>query len=362
MPRVTDLATRVLEIAGSPAMAVVDKAPSDGRTHRWNVVFQPCGHAAVLGHVLLVEAFSRADAATALRCPGCAESPDWSKGYPDAESNAEREARMGAAPLVSVAVEPWTGADLAPCGERLETFGRAEGLETAQAAYALVVGAATQSPRPASTQIPGMSTLGTPCDRKLAARMLEGSTDRGAAWRPFVGTAGHQALSDYLCVYDPNSDRWARDVPVTAGGSKGILDVFDVETETVIDFKFTGVTKLREVARGKVLPVYQTQLDLYALGLTIAGQSVKDVAVLALPLAGEVEEATWYLRPADLGNAGRALQRAWRIKAEVLDGRPIGSFAKSEDSCTYCPLFRRGDCEGVGTAVAPPRVPITWGG
>ncbi len=361
----------------------------------WNVIYQPCQHARSLPHTLLLAAFEgRQRIAPCFDChPGNVYDPG---AFPAGQIAAEAIERLGG-PVTEVAdpfaglpprspieqalsvqvVDGWSlptapapapAVELAACGERLETFGKAEGIAEAQDLLAVVTAAATQDPRPPSRQLPGMSALGTPCDRKLAARMREGSSDHGPAWRPYVGTAVHAVLDIFLgsLGFGPDGEgipkRWRHSLAVEAGGSKGIIDVLDTDTATLIDFKISGVTKLKETYRGKVLPVYQGQLDLYALGLTLAGHRVEHVAVLVLPLAGEVEDAAWYSRPASLERASDLLSRAWQVKGHVLDGQPLDSFDIAEDACDYCPLKRRGDCPGAGKAAELPRVPITWGG
>lgn len=409
MPKVTDLTGRVLSAPSASGgldqlLAVVGPGPTVNRVRSWEIAYPFCEHSQVLPHAMLMLAFDGKggvpecatchpgapginrgmhsgpgdpphQVGTPCRVNDVSAPAGWAMpAFPGDEPAADLEdlgSELGypIAELAAqyVADEHAQVAELAACGERLETYGKAEGLEDAQGIYGVVVGAATQEPRPPSRQLPGMSHLGTPCDRKLAARMLEGSDNRGPAWRPFVGIAGHEALSRHLEMLtgpesDSEHDRWLPDLEVEAGGSKGMIDVLDADTNTLIDFKFTGVTKLRDVARGKVLPVYQGQLDLYALGLTLAGHLVESVAVLALPLAGEVEDAAWYSRPANLGHASTLVARGWRIRGEAMNGRPLSAFAIAEDSCDYCPLKRRGDCQGVGRAAQPPKVAVTWGG
>lgn len=262
--------------------------------------------------------------------------------------------------------EPVVRAGTGDAPARVAVFGRAEGIDEAQRHLAVLRQACTQEKRAPSRQLPGMSSLGTPCDRKLARLILEGKEDPGPAWRPFMGTAGHAALEPVFGrQLDSNrAVEYLVNLALEAGGSRGYIDQYHVPTRTLVDTKFAGVTKLRGYYRGQVPEVYQGQLDLYALGLTIAGYPVERVAVLAPPMAGEVDETAWYSRAVDLGHAHRLIARGWEIRARATAGDPLASFALSEDNCAYCPLFRRGDCAGEGKTAArvaaPP--PITWGG
>lgn len=409
MPKVTDLTGQ-----RCGPWRVIDQAATERRVRFWNVE-HGCGLLRVLPHAMLIDIAAGKPEPEGL-CPRCTPGVNGydPSAFPAGAVAAEALAQLGAtdgpdpvrdpagglverdpfaglpprSPLTekldaAVDHEGWevepanatmgwdspaavveAAAALADCGERLETYGVAEGLEPAQPILAVVRAAATQEPRPPSRQIPGMSHLGTPCDRKLAARIAEGSPDRGPAWRPFVGTAGHNALSDHLLdmAIPEGGPRWARDLAVELGGSRGIIDVLDQDTGTVIDFKFTGVTRLREYARGRVPDQYQGQLDLYGEALRVAGHDVHQVALLALPLAGEVEDAVWYSRPLNRDRAHRLIARAWRLRGDVADGRPLSAFTIAEDSCDYCPLKRRGDCPGLGKSSTPKAPPIAWGG
>jgi hypothetical protein len=396
MPKVTDLTGQQCG-----PWQVIDQAPTERRVRFWNVE-HGCGLLRVLPHAMLIDIANGKPEPEGL-CPRCTPGVN---GYdPNAFPVTEKLGKFSGLPMGAIAgwsvvdlpepaavpAERWAtpamveaaaalaepekydehGTDLpsrvapalADCGERLETYGVAEGLEPAQPILAVVRAAATQEPRPPSRQIPGMSHLGTPCDRKLAARIAEGSGDRGPAWRPFVGTAGHEALSRHLEVYhSATPQRWAQDLAVELGGSRGIIDVLDQDAGTVIDFKFTGVTRLREYARGRVPDQYQGQLDLYGEALRVAGHDVHQVAMLALPLAGEVEDAVWYSRPLNRDRAHRLIARAWRLRGDVADGRPLSAFTIAEDACDWCPLKRRGDCPGMGKSSAPKAPPIAWGG
>lgn len=406
MPKLTDLTGR--EIAGG--YRVVDQADFVKRVAHWNIA-HTCGAATVLPHTMLTQALA-GKLSHLPACPECepiAEpgidlgmhqgpgDPPHQVGTPCAKDDGCTRCQLTpcecaaifapgaflttAAPGVETFTheagwvipmtdaytpEPTdtaTGADVR--GElhdagtgAVAVYGKAEALLEAQEHLCVIRTAVTQPAKDANGHA-GMSALGG-CERKLGWRLAYGKP-AAMAWRPWVGTAAHgnrtiglekayqddnaRALGD-----TPRPPRWLTDVRVEAGGERGKVDVYDSLLFEVVDWKVPGITAVRRVVKGHVSSQYNVQLDLYALGLNLAGYRVDTVALLALPAAGELEDAAWYSRPADLDNARAALARRDRINAmlEVAEpDRVLGALAVEADSCEYCPVFKAGRCPGV---------------
>lgn len=139
-------------------------------------------------------------------------------------------------------------------------------------------------------ETPGPSEIGNACDRCLIHR-LAGTPippPPRAPWLPTVGTACHEwaemAMIRHLA--DTGSNRWLPEARVFVGHLRGeevwgTCDVFDRETGTVIDLKFTGESTRKKVrADGSGTSVtYQRQVQLYGKGMANAGEKVNAVAV-----------------------------------------------------------------------------------
>jgi hypothetical protein len=137
----------------------------------------------------------------------------------------------------------------------------------------------------------GPSELGTPCHRRLAYKLtgtpeVETQSDgKRVPWRPTVGSALHDWMADTLradnarLVSLGHSPRWLVEERVVVGtiaGEEidGTADAVDVETKTVIDWKFPGPTALKQIKRDILNPDgpgpprdYRVQVQLYGRGL-----------------------------------------------------------------------------------------------
>jgi hypothetical protein len=263
----------------------------------------------------------------------------------------------------------------------LVTFGRAEGIEAAQPYMAVLRRATSWEAKPDSRN-PGMSGIGG-CERKLAYRMAFGKAAGGPALRPWIGTQVHgddactmglsgafqednrllvAALADSQApVVQPG--RWVLNRRVNVQGARGIIDLYDREEARLLDFKVPGITKVRAVTKGHVSDQYDTQLDLYALGLVEQGFPVRSVGLLVPPAAGELDDTAWYERAPDFENAHAKLRRRDRIAAMLEVARPLAVLEIAEieaDSCDYCPVLKAGLCPGVDVRVDKGLAQIGW--
>lgn len=225
----------------------------------------------------------------------------------------------------------------------------------------------------------GPSEIGNPCERALAYKL--GNVPPAGIdlhrWRPQVGTFIHDGLAGWFA--DANDDpaysdipipRFLVEVPVCVGelypGREiwGHVDLLDLLTGTVIDYKAPGPTGMK---RGKAGPKltdaqYRTQLHLYGRGVRRTyGLPVTRCAILRLPTAGERSDATFQIEPYNEIVAVAGLMRAARI-ARLVDAVGGGVAASvlpaTEHHCMFCDWHkpRATDltcaCPGVGKDAA----------
>jgi hypothetical protein len=136
----------------------------------------------------------------------------------------------------------------------------------------------------------GPSEVAHPCMRRLAYAMMEVKPGN-PAFDPLpsiIGTATHTWLQSAAAHANMvlGRQRWLSEtrVQVTPGLS-GSCDLYDTDTETVIDYKVPGATRFSKY-RTDPGPVYKAQVFLYGRGFENAGRAVKRVALAFLPRGG----------------------------------------------------------------------------
>lgn len=205
----------------------------------------------------------------------------------------------------------------------------------------------------------GPSEIGTPCTRKLGHRLAHTPeiAHRLPAWRPTVGTATHTWLTAAYdrdnARYSPGEPRWVTSLRVPVGeidGEEidGELDLYDVYTGTVIDWKVPGPTSLKNKKRAADPgPEYRIQVHLYGRGLRRWEIVPQHVGILFLPSNGELADSYYWTEPYDEQIAIDALERASGIAMALRMIGPdvLGGLATSPDYCSYCPWFVPGSTD-----------------
>ncbi|AII28253.1 hypothetical protein PBI_YUNGJAMAL_14 [Mycobacterium phage YungJamal] len=210
----------------------------------------------------------------------------------------------------------------------------------------------------------GPSDVSHPCMRKTAfASMQEPETNP-----PFdplasiIGTAMHTWLQSAAELANQvlGRQRWLTEtrVPVTptlAGSS----DLYDTDTDTVIDWKTASTTRLRKYRKDPG-PQYRGQVHLYARGFENLGFQVKRVAIAFIPRGAtlhsfHVWSADYDPRVADavLARRNQTLALIDDLQVEKYPDRYAWIPAESWD-CEYCPFFSTNpnspyQCKGDGT-------------
>ena len=210
----------------------------------------------------------------------------------------------------------------------------------------------------------GPSGLGTPCLRKLGHRIAQtpDAKPMPARWRPTVGTAVH-AWAEGAFKNDNERmgwDRWLTETRVWVGDIGGEMitgscDLYDRLTKTAIDWKFPGVTTIREKRKARHPGrEYRVQAHLYGKGFRrlaisdLTGEVldesflVEHVAIYFLPAAGELADGYYWTEPFDEAVADADLARADGIAAAIAVAGAdaiIPALPTANDYCENCPQW-----------------------
>lgn len=196
----------------------------------------------------------------------------------------------------------------------------------------------------------GPSELGTPCDRQIALKLAGygSSTAPEVKWAPMQGTAVHELMATVLRAENARLGRtrylieWRVECDDEISGTS---DAYDLDTDTVIDWKLTGVTALRDAARGKVKQDYRVQAHLYGLGQENAGRTPKWVRLVFLARSHDFDQSVEWTEPYDRAVAERALGRFYRVRGKAFAYGPLDASIQPTPgaACTFCP-FKDGAC------------------
>lgn len=205
----------------------------------------------------------------------------------------------------------------------------------------------------------GPSEVGTPCDRRLAMELMGVPyvNPGGDGWASFVGTCGHDGMAKIYTFADAGTGRYAVEFPVTTPSPwvpRGTSDLFDRKIWTIIDWKFMGKYSLDKFRLNGPSETYEVQGHVYGLGAELAGEKVKQVAIVGLPRAGSsLDEMHVHVMQYDRKRAAAALKRvddiAKRVQIEVAESGEVGAAAArrfdTANDCRYCPFYRKNDNE-----------------
>lgn len=219
--------------------------------------------------------------------------------------------------------------------------------------FATIADAIAGQPRSQQTTI-GPSEIGTPCDRRLGHKLAATPevNDRGVAWKPYIGTAGHEQLAEVFARASIAADaRYLTEVRVDVGHIDGTTitgscDLFDTRHGAVWDWKFATRNQIRENYRphgpGQQ---YRTQAHLYGRGLAAAGHDVRTVGVVFLTRDGEFTDRHVWHEPYDEQVAVDALERATSIAValrELGPGFTLPTLPATAAYCRHCDWYAAG--------------------
>jgi hypothetical protein len=224
--------------------------------------------------------------------------------------------------------------------------------------------AAANAPRSLQTQV-GPSQLGTPCTRRLGYSILDWPAKPNSdtdPWTSVIGTAVHawmaaayeQKNADEMAwvpeYYGAQNEQLGRERYLVEqrvylpGGITGSCDLFDRDIGAVIDWKNTSPAQIRDYRRAGPGDQYRTQIHLYGLGMQLAGEQVRDVAIVFLPRGGRVDCLHVWAEPYNPAVAISALKRhqtvrefLWTLDPEQNPGR-WAWLPTADAHCNWCPF------------------------
>lgn len=226
----------------------------------------------------------------------------------------------------------------------------------------IVVDAIVNQPRSRQKLI-GPSEIGTDCVRCLA-RKLAGIAKNpvtevaDAPWLPYIGTCVHAGLEEVFekdnakRVAEKKPARWEVEKRLYIGQIgdieiHGSCDLYDYETNTVVDHKLVGKTKLDSVRR-KNDPgaTYRVQAHLYGYGWYQLGFDVQEVAVKFYPRNEiSLSRGEFWSEPYNQEIAETAMARANEIYEAVVahtESGTLNTYLKSlatASDCFSCPEY-----------------------
>lgn len=243
----------------------------------------------------------------------------------------------------------------------LDRPGAAVAASVAANAKRVIQAVAAGAPRSRQAR-PGPSEIGTPCTRRLGYRLLNWpqvnvSQDR---WATVIGTAVHAWMARAFTFENTQLgwDRYLVEHRVALPwGITGTADLYDKYLHTVIDWKVTG----RDYRSGGPGAQYRTQVQLYALGLQLAGEQPQHVAIAFLPRGARLDMLHVHAEPYDPAAAVAAVRRCQTVGDALVQLDPEAHperwalLPAADAECTWCPWFLPGSddlgrgCPGAGT-------------
>jgi hypothetical protein len=213
--------------------------------------------------------------------------------------------------------------------------------------------AAASAPR-SQQRMAGPSELGTPCTRRLAYRMLDWDPKPNSdtdPWASIQGTAVHAWMAETYTRLNEELGRQRYLIEhriFLPGGITGSTDLYDRDLHLNNDWKIVGPNRLRDYRRDGPGRQYRTQAHLYALGLQLAGEQPRDVAITFLPRGGRVDGLHVWSEPYDHHIAVEALKR-WQALVTTHAFLDVEKYPErwallptADAYCTFCPWFLPG--------------------
>lgn len=209
-----------------------------------------------------------------------------------------------------------------------------------------------RAPRSLQPEI-GPSEIGSPCDRRIAYRVagIDKVNLKQDPWAAVIGTAIHRWLQegvDDWVNHHGAVDRYFTELELDLLGGliRGHCDLYDAESQTVIDWKTVGPNALKDVEAGRISTGYMIQTHLYGYMFAQQGIPVKRVSLVFIPRASSLNRLRVWSAVYDENVALTALNRLSTIATAVLDLNILNQShlwaqvpAVPGDHCAFCPHF-----------------------
>lgn len=174
----------------------------------------------------------------------------------------------------------------------------------------------------------GPSELGGKCIAQIARKLAGAPTQpvREPMWAPWQGGAVHTKMEDVLAFWNKRLGRERFLAEQTLQIDADIIghgDAYDTDTNTVIDWKYVGVTALKELrsALYNKLPsaeqmkqTYRIQTHIYGWGYEQLGYDVKWVRVVLLARSWKFDDSAEWTEAYDKDLVDWAIKRYDSIK------------------------------------------------
>ena len=189
----------------------------------------------------------------------------------------------------------------------------------------------------------GPSEIGG-CRRRVWHRVqrtpASNTTLRLAAW---MGTAIHREIERAFDVSDPFSERYLREIEVSADGLTGHADLYDIEAKTVTDWKTTTKKNLRYFPSQQ----QRTQLHLYGYLLIKNGYPVETVQLVAIVRDGNETDIRQHSEPYDENLALSGIAWLADVVASEDAPEPEKRVSFCRDYCEFWNIKSDDGCPGM---------------
>lgn len=203
----------------------------------------------------------------------------------------------------------------------------------------------------------GPSEIGTPCERRLGMSLMRipAVNPGGDGWAAFVGTCVHEGLQQVFTWADAGTGRFATEIPLTFPSAyvpRGTGDLLDRVLLLFLDHKAMGEYSLKRLKEKGPSDTYRVQVHTYAYGAILAGEKVKDVAIVGWPRAGaSLDQLFVWTEPYDRRVAEGALKRVDKLASSLpLAGEKAQQLQVARSlpmadayECRFCPFHLKGD-------------------
>lgn len=172
----------------------------------------------------------------------------------------------------------------------------------------------------------GPSEIGAICSRQLAFKLTATprASTKGDPLASIIGTAAHSWMEDAVKIWNEQLGRvrfiteqkvvWRKDY------RPGTCDCFDLDTQTVIDWKFPGPSRFKHYRTHGPSRLYKTQFHTYGKGYEDTfGVPVKHVGGFFIPRAGLLSSAFLWTEPYNRDIAVAAVSRIEAIEHSLTE-------------------------------------------
>lgn len=223
-----------------------------------------------------------------------------------------------------------------------------------------VKAAARRAPR-SLQQAVGPSQLGTPCTRRLACDVLAWPVrpnDDTDPWASVIGTATHAWMA---AAFEEENRQLGETryliehkvrLPAGRYGTiTGSCDLYDRQKGDVVDWKITSPQNISKYRKNGPGQQYRTQAHTYGLGMQIAGEHPRNVAVVFLPRGGRIDGLHIWSEPYQPAIAANALSRYQAVLTALAaidpeqDPSRWSLFPTGDAYCLYCPYHLPGSAD-----------------